>query len=212
MIIGDLTINAVKLLQKEQGNSQDGEFGPKTYVESDLNMDVSGTVTSTATSTSNIKELLIYFKKQPDVVTCGPTSLSMVFSYYDVNVSVETLRKLCKTDKNGTSPDNLVAAVPKTNKDFILVEEDYKNFDQLVKHVDNNNPMIIQLQTISELDYVGSYGHYVALTGYNRSAQTVKIADPSRTIKWFSVAILKKAIDKRLSMGKIKPVKVLKKK
>lgn len=72
--------------------------------------------------------------------------------------------------------------------------------------------MIIQLQTITELGYLGSYGHYVALTGYNKSAKTVKIADSSRTIKWFSVATLKKAIDKRLAIGKVKPVKVLRKK
>jgi peptidoglycan hydrolase-like protein with peptidoglycan-binding domain len=209
---GKFTEDAVKLLQNKQDNTRDGHFGPKTCSKSDLNMSAIGTSTSQKTSTSNVKELLIYFRKQPDIVTCGPASLSMVFSYYDVNVSIETLRKLCKTDKNGTTPVNLVAAVTQANKNFVLVEEDCKNFDQLISHIDKNNPMVIQLQTIPELGYLGSFGHYVALTGYNRSANTVKIADPSRTIKWFGVSVLKKTIDKRLALGKIQPVKILKKK
>lgn len=208
---GKYTEDAVKLLQRKQANSQDGHFGPKTCSKSDLNTNANGTSTSTKTSSTNVKELLIYFKKQPDIVTCGPTSLSMAFSYYDENISIEKLRTLCKTNQNGTTPQNLVASVPKANKNYVLLEEDYKNFNQIVKHLDNNNPLIIQLQTIPELGYLGSYGHYVALTGYNKSAQTVKIADPSRTIKWFNLSVLKKAINARLTLGKIKPVKVLKK-
>lgn len=43
-----------------------------------------------------------------------------------MNISIKTLRKLCKTDKNGTSPANLVASVLQANKNFVLVEEDYK--------------------------------------------------------------------------------------
>ncbi|KZX17729.1 peptidase C39 family protein [Methanobrevibacter cuticularis] len=180
---GKFTSDAVKLLQKKQDNSQDGWFDQKTCAKSDLNMSKSGTSSNQSTSIVNVKELKISFKSQPDIVTCGPTSLSMAFSYYGVNVSIETLRKLCKTDSDGTTPSNLVKAVPQANKNFILVEEDYKNFEQIIKHISTKNPLIIQLQTIAELGYLGSYGHYVALTGYSKSAQTVKIADPSRTIK-----------------------------
>ncbi|KZX17484.1 C39 family peptidase [Methanobrevibacter filiformis] len=209
---GDFTVAAVKLLQHAQGNSEDGVFGPKTCAKSDLNMLSTGTSTSQSIKTVNVKELLVYFKKQPDIVTCGPTSLSMAFSYYDVNISIESLRKLCNTNSNGTTPANLINGANKVNSKFVLVEEDYSNFNQIIKHIDNKNPLIIQLQTTKNLGYLGSYGHYVACTGYNKSAKLVKIADPSRTIKWVSLSVIVEAINKRLSLGSIKPIKVLKKK
>jgi hypothetical protein len=215
---GKFTEDAVKLLQNKQRNTPDGHFGPKTCGKSDLNIHVKEEDPNLSTST-NIRELFVNFRKQPCIVTCGPATLSMLFSYYNVNVAIENLKRLCKTNENGTTPGNLVAAVPQAHEDFILIEEDLKDFNQIVKHLDRNNPLCIQLQTslsnsntASCLGYFNSYGHYVALTGYKEASKEVKIADPSKTTKWFDWNCIKNAIDWRLKQGKIMPVKVLKKK
>lgn len=153
----------------------------------------------------------IIFKKQPDMISCGPTSLSMCYTYYKKEYSISRLKKLCHTNTNGTSPQDLINAAQKVNSSYRLFEEEYRGFEQIKKHVDNDNPMIIQLQTIPELGYRGSYGHYVALTGYNEKFMAYKIGDPSRGMVWFSEPVIKKAVKKRLELGIIKPVKVLKK-
>jgi len=210
---GNLTVESVKKLQIKQGNSPDGYFGPKTCYRSDLNRHNEGKVESTEHQSSVSGELLIYFTKQPDLVTCGPTSLKMAFSYYDINKSVENLRILCKTDKNGTSPVDLVNAVNKIDQRFLLAEERFiGQLNQIAKHIKNKNPIIVQLQTTPGLGYLGSYGHYIVVTGFNENNHTVKIADPSRTIKWIKFNILAEAIEKRLKIGFLYPIRILKKK
>lgn len=210
-VCGPYMVEAIKQLQNRQGNTPDGIWGPKTCLKSDLNKKDRLSSPSTKKDSSNVCELLIQFKRQPDIVTCGPTSLSMCYSYYNENIDIEKLRTVCHTNKNGTSPQDLIEGSKAINKSYKLIEEPYAGFNQIVSHLDDHNPMIIQLQTIPELGYKGSYGHYVALTGYNKKSMSVKVADPSRSLAWFVEPVLKKAIQKRLILGPIKPIKVLKK-
>lgn len=209
---GYYTVEAVKKLQKKQGNTADGWFGPKTCSKSDLNKKVGVGSTSTETNLMNVKELLINFRKQPTYTSCGPASLANAFSYYDVKTDIYDLIKICKTNNNGTTPQNLVNAVPQINKDYILFEEDFTNFERIVEILNNNNPIIAQIQTTKNLGYMGSYGHYICITGYNKSSRQVKIADPSRTIKWIPFIYLIEAIKKRLKISTVKSIKILKKK
>ena len=50
------------------------------------------------------------FVKQEGYKDCGLTSLLMIIKYYKGNVSIERLRDLTHTNKNGTSAFNLVKA------------------------------------------------------------------------------------------------------
>ncbi|KZX17429.1 cysteine peptidase family C39 domain-containing protein [Methanobrevibacter filiformis] len=164
-----------------------------------------------------MRELKMNFLRQPDGVTCGPTSLKISFSYYKLDYSIKTLRKLCKTNRDGTTPGNLTAAANKANKKFVLIEEDYENFNQIIKHIDNKHPLIIQLQTTKKLGYSGSYGHYIVVAGYNKLTKQLKIADPLGSVRWVKLSIVTEAIKKRLMRDKkeedkIKPIKVLEKK
>lgn len=47
----------------------------------------------------------------------------------------------------------------------------------------NKKPINLHIQRTQKLGYLEYYGHYGYLTGYNKSVKTVKIVDPTRTIK-----------------------------
>lgn len=84
------TITTFKLSQKKQDNSQDGNFDPKTSAKSDLNMFASGTSTSSKTVTSNVKELLIDFKKQPNIVFYNHASLNIFSAIIELILVLES--------------------------------------------------------------------------------------------------------------------------
>ncbi len=217
-IPGPYTIAAIKKLQAKQGNSQDGVFGPKTCNKSDIGK---SSVKKGETAGKNIKILGSSWKEQPTITTCGPASISIAFTRYNINAPIMALAKLMNTGSSGTHPKDLVNGVSKFNENFVLLEYDLSSFEQICRFIDLGYPVILQLQTQdpvdygktkSCMDYYNSYGHYVEIDGYDKNNKLLLLKDPSRNSRWEKYTCLKKAILWRLSLGKIKPVKVLKKK
>lgn len=113
--------------------------------------------------------------KQPDHITCGPTSVTMVLKQYGKNVKIEEVRKATKTDwitVNGnkigtTSPDFIVEAM----KGFgVSATRRIGTLDELRYYVSCNRPPIIITRT-------GKYLlHYVVVIGFNKD--NFILADP----------------------------------
>lgn len=82
---GDYTVQAVKLLQRAQGNSTDGEFGPKTCAK--LNQ-----TTTTTTTTSNTSSTT--------ASTSNTNASNKKFMKADILTAAETYRKHIKNNNN----------------------------------------------------------------------------------------------------------------
>ena len=214
---GPYTIAAIKKLQAKQGNSQDGHFGPKTCNKSDIGKQ---SLKKGESASKNIKTLGSSWKEQPTITTCGPASVSIAFTRYKINAPIMILAKLMNTGSSGTHPTDLINGVSKFNKNFVLLEYDLVSFEQICGFFDKGYPVVLQLQTQdpvnygrtkSCMDYYNSYGHYVEIDGYDKNNKLLLLKDPSRNSRWEKYTCLKKAIQWRLSLGKIKPVKILKK-
>jgi len=215
---GPYTISTIKKLQAKQSNSQDGYFGPKTCNKSDIGKQ---SLKAGESASKNIKTLGSSWKQQPTITTCGPTSISIAFTKYKINAPIMTLANLMNTNSDGTGPQELINEVKKFNPDFELLEYDLISFEQICGFIDKGYPVVLQLQTQdpvnygktkSCMDYYNSYGHYVEIDGYDKNNKLLLLKDPSRNSRWEKYTCLKKAILWRLSLGKIKPIKVLKKK
>lgn len=207
------TILAIKELQRKQGNSMDGHFGPKTCNKTGWFKASNPSTTTPSTGSSNSstttttlpksKILPIYVFDQQDAISCGPTSSCMAFSYYDVVnksnflTSKKKIMQLAGTGNNGTDPNELVKAITKFNSNFEMKQFAYDGMPIIKKYIGNNNPCVLHINTTPALSYNGVYGHYIICTGYNENDNTIRIADPSRTnfgarfvpINWITQAI-----------------------
>lgn len=135
-ICGEYMVEAIKLFQKNHKILMDGVWGPDTCKSSDIKKSTNSKDLSSPSKNINIKdikELGIIFKKQPDIISCVPTSLSMCYSHYKKEYSISYLKKLCNTNTNGTSPQDLINATKKVNSNYRLFEEEYGGFKQIKK-------------------------------------------------------------------------------
>ncbi len=114
-------------------------------------------------------------EKQPDGITCGPTSALMVLRAYGKNVTLEQVKRASNTqwfEYHGkpigmTSPDCLPMALSKYGVPAYLL---VGNFDILRHYVSSGKPVIVLLRSGV------TYWHYVVVVGYDR--KDVIIADP----------------------------------
>jgi len=60
--------------------------------------------------------------KQPDDVTCGPTSLKIALKILGMNRPLNKLIRLCKTNSNGTSTNKMIQAILKLRLSALYVE------------------------------------------------------------------------------------------
>jgi len=218
-IPGPFTIAMIKALQKKQGNSQDGWFGQKSCLKSDI-LELSNkkiTTKNTAvvgTQTSNRKVHKTIFMAQPDRYTCGPTSVAMLYSAYNIKADIRTLANRMFTNKNGTIPGNMIGGVRSFSPNIQLIQSADYSFKTLCNLLDKHKGLVLQLQTQNPnnqkvkscMDYWDNYGHYVECSGYDKNKNTLLINDPSRGFKELSYSCIKQAMDWRQSVGRVSPV------
>lgn len=111
------------------------------------------------------------FVKQEGFKDCGCACLSMIINYYGGNVSIERLRDLTLTNKNGTSAYNLVNACSELGfyaKGVSCKINDMKN---------------VVLPCIAHVVLDGKYKHYVVIYKIDFDKKMFFIADPGSGIK-----------------------------
>ena len=124
------------------------------------------------------EEYMLPFKNvllQPDRITCGPTSVAMLLSYYGEEIKVDQVKIRTKTvwfsrggnDVGMTSPDYIAIALGYFGISSVV---DYGNLDVL-KHVISSGIPCIVLVRSGEF-----YWHYMVVIGYTREG--VIVADP----------------------------------
>jgi hypothetical protein len=138
-------------------------------------------------------------------VTCGPTSLEMLFSELAGGVTKmgqDAIAKIAGTGSNGTAPDDLVAAAVTVGKDIGIPVTAYKSSfaaigwqktAQLVK--DPSKGIVFHIMTGGLPGWSGNFGHYVFPVGVNLGTSTVRIADPIKGVHEYSFSAYEGAMN-----------------
>ncbi len=116
------------------------------------------------------------FLEQPDQITCGPTSVTMLLKTYGKDATIDKVKAKTKTQWfkwNGaaigmTSPEMLVVAM---NHFGVKSKMKKGNLDQLKYYVSQNRPPVVLVRSGRLL------WHYVIVIGYNE--KQIIIADPA---------------------------------
>ena len=118
------------------------------------------------------------FYQQPDEMDCGPTCLRMVAKHYGRSISLEKLRKLSETTREGSSLKNIANTAEKIGFRTLGVKI---NFQKLQKEAPL--PAIVFWQQ----------RHFVVV--YKIKANTVYVADPAHgLLKYNKEEFIKKWI------------------
>lgn len=115
--------------------------------------------------------------KQPDDITCGPTSAAMILNHYGKRVSPDEVKKFSQTvwftqkgkDIGMTSPDYLPVAMVEFGLSTTMR---YGNLDVLKHYIAQNKPCIVLVRSGEKL------WHYIVVYGF--TPEKLKIADPGR--------------------------------
>lgn len=111
------------------------------------------------------------FIRQEGVKDCGCASLLMIIKYYKGNVSIERLRDLTHTNKNGTSAYNLVKASIQLGFDSRGVKATIDDFKDVL------------FPCIAHVVIDNVYKHYVVIYEVLYDEKKLLIADPANGIK-----------------------------
>ena len=121
------------------------------------------------------------FVKQEGLKDCGVASLLMIIRYYNGNISMEKLRDMTKTDKNGVTAYH----IKKASEELGFNCDVYK-IDNL--YSDIKLPCIAH--TVNK-----AFNHYVVIYEINKDKKEVIIADPASRIKRISFDDFNKIFD-----------------
>lgn len=114
--------------------------------------------------------------EQPDGITCGPTSATMILHYYSKDVTLDEVKKEAMTEwfrfKDGTNfgmtaPDALRVALHKFG---VKSRVRRGNIGELKKYVSQGTPVIVLVRSSN------TTWHYVVVYGYNE--EEVIVGDP----------------------------------
>lgn len=110
------------------------------------------------------------FVKQEGLKDCGVASLLMIIRYYKGNLSIERLRDLTRTNKNGTSAYNIVQACDKIGFSASGVRGELSDLKNVI------------LPCIAHVVIDDTYKHYIVIYEVNFLKNYLVVADPSRGI------------------------------
>lgn len=111
--------------------------------------------------------------KQTDLKDCGVSSLASIAKYYKMNVSIEKLRDMTKTNRNGTTAYHIVETAKELGFESYGIECELKNFD-LYK---------IVLPAIAYVVIDNSYKHFLVIYEIDFKNKKIITADPADKIK-----------------------------
>lgn len=97
---------------------------------------------------------MIKFIKQPDLSGCGPTAIVNVGKIFEKKWTLKKyhqIRSRCKTDREGTSPEQ-VCKILKSLK-FKVIYRTKSTWTEVAKSLKEGNPVVLGYNKISEKDF-----------------------------------------------------------
>lgn len=121
--------------------------------------------------------------QQPDDTTCGPSSMKLALKILGIRKSLTELMNLCKTNRNGTSTQNMIKAANKLGLSVLVIE--YANLHHLQSALKYppNNPRAVLVSYLYDLDDKDrphpDSGHWAAVASYLASKSRIVLLDSS---------------------------------
>lgn len=115
-------------------------------------------------------------KPQELTFSCGAGALRSILHYYGIDKTEEEIRKIAKTNENGTKTKNLIKAARhyglETKAKYNMDEQDLKDW------LDEKKPVIVCFQAWGSKKYYKTKdsGHYAVVIGYDD--ENVYFQDP----------------------------------
>lgn len=136
--------------------------------------------------------------KQPTSVECGDTTLHNALTQLCIYISIAECKKLCKTNSNGTTPDNLIAAGKKCG---VKITKIPRTFQAVKEAIDKGYSVIAHIQTAGNtrpkcLGYHENYGHWISIYNYS-GKDKFKVYDPTMSYKTCTAIEIIKATNGR---------------
>lgn len=119
--------------------------------------------------------------QQPDDTTCGPSALKLGLTMLGIRKSLPSLIAVCKTNRNGTSTKNMVAAVNKLGLPVLLVEYATLHHLHSALHYTPNHPRAVLVSYLYDLDDRDEphpdSGHWAVVSAYMASKSRIVLLD-----------------------------------
>jgi ATP-binding cassette subfamily B protein len=116
------------------------------------------------------------FINQEGIKDCGCSSLLMIIKYYKGYISLNELRDMTKTSKNGTTAYHLIDTAKKVGFEAKGIK----------CHINDINKENMVLPCIAHVIINDSYKHYIVIYEINFTKKQMLIADPANKIKKLS--------------------------
>ncbi len=119
--------------------------------------------------------------QQPDDTTCGPSALKSALAILGKRKSLATLIELCKTNRNGTSTKNMIAAINKLGFPVLVVEYATLHHLQSALRYSPNAPRAVLVSYLYDLDEKDAphpeSGHWAVVTSYSARNSRIILLD-----------------------------------
>ncbi|KKU83842.1 hypothetical protein A2973_05885 [Candidatus Gottesmanbacteria bacterium RIFCSPLOWO2_01_FULL_49_10] len=119
--------------------------------------------------------------QQPDDTTCGPSALKSALAILGKRRSLASLIDLCKTNRNGTTTKNIVAAVNKLRFPVLIVEYATLHHLQSALKYSPNAPRAVLVSYLYDLDEKDvphpDSGHWAVVSGYSARNSRIVLLD-----------------------------------
>lgn len=112
---------------------------------------------------------------QPNDFTCGPAALKLALAILGKRKSLGALTELCKTNRNGTSTKNMVAAVKKLGLPALLVQRaTLKHLQSALRYPPNRERATLVSYLYEESP---DSGHWAVVSSYRNRDGRIVILD-----------------------------------
>ena len=119
--------------------------------------------------------------QQPDDTTCGPAALKLALASLGKRKSLESLIKLCKTNRNGTSTRKMIEAVNKLAFSVLVVEYATLHHLQSALRYSTNQLRAVLVSYLYDLDHKSKphpeSGHWAMVGSYLASKSRIVLLD-----------------------------------
>lgn len=125
--------------------------------------------------------------QQPTNYTCGPAALKTAFHIFGMQKSLDSLIKLCKTTRNGTTTNNLIQACTATGFSVLAVEYATLTHLQSALKYNPGNQRATLVSYLYDLDKKNrphpDSGHWAVVSSYSASKNRIVLLDSASNTK-----------------------------
>jgi ABC-type bacteriocin/lantibiotic exporter with double-glycine peptidase domain len=118
--------------------------------------------------------------KQPDETTCGPTAIKTALQILGKKHSFDSIKGLCKTNRNGTTFTNMICALNKLGYHVLAVQyATLHHIQSALKYTPSNirAVMVNYLYRIENNKPKPTSGHYATVSSYSASKSRIYVFD-----------------------------------